>query len=134
MSEENSLARSVATLRLRLGTRDTHYRGQLIPAATVMRYFADCSTELGLRQSGRAGLLAAYEGAEFLKPLYIGDLIEIRARVLSRGERSRRVSLEAWRHIGTPASEATDGRGEMAESLELVAQATMVSVTPRSAM
>lgn len=120
-----------ASLRVRLGTQDTHFRGHLIPAATVMRLFADCSTELGIRESGRAGLLAAYERAEFLRPLHVGDYVEICATVLSRGERSRRVGLEAWRHIRAPVPDGEPQRWELAESPELVARATMVSVTPR---
>ena len=60
------MAEREATLRVRLGTSDTHYRSQLIPAATVMRLFADCTTEIGIRDNGRPGLLAAYEGAEVL--------------------------------------------------------------------
>jgi 3-aminobutyryl-CoA ammonia-lyase len=132
ISERKDTAHPDATLRVRLGTRDTHYRSQLIPAATVMRYFADCSSELGLRQSGRTGLLAAYEGAEFLKPLHVGDFIEIRATVVSRGQRSRRVNLEAWRYIYAAEWGVTDRRSEIVEPVELVARATMVSVTPRT--
>ena len=32
------------SLRVRLGGLDTHYRNYLIPAATILRLFADCST------------------------------------------------------------------------------------------
>ena len=125
------MAHPGSTLRVRLGTRDTHYRSHLIPAATVMRLFADCSTELGLRDSGRVGLLAAYEGAEFLMPLHVGDYVEIRAAVVSRGRRSRRISLKAWRHIRAQARNAAPPRWEIVEPPELVARATMISVTPR---
>ena len=40
------------TLRVRLSVADSHYREHLIPAATILRLFADCSTEIGLRESG----------------------------------------------------------------------------------
>src|ERR1043165_3479217 len=77
------------TLRVRLSVADSHYREHLIPAATILRLFADCSTEIGLRQSGgREGLLAAYESADFLLPCRVGDYLEIRGRILSRGNRS----------------------------------------------
>jgi len=122
-----------ATLRVRLGTKDTHYRGGLIPAATVMRLFADCSTEIGLRDNGRPGLLAAYENAEFLLPLRTGDYVEIRARVVSRGRRSRRLALEAWRLARAPADGAPSRDYAMCEPPELAARAIMISVAPKPA-
>ncbi len=125
------MAQPASMLRVRLGTRDTHHRSHLIPAATIMRLFADCSTELGLRASGRAGLLAAYEGVQFLMPLHVGDYVEIRATLVSRGRRSRRISLEAWRHIRAGVPAGVPRRWEIVEPAELVARATMISVTPR---
>jgi 3-aminobutyryl-CoA ammonia-lyase len=122
-----------AILRVRLGTADTHYRSHLIPGATVMRLFADCSTEIGIRDNGRPGLLAAYEGAEFLKPLRVGDYVEIHATVVARGRRSRRISLEAWRLARAPARDAADRSYTLCEPPELVARATMVSVAPAAA-
>jgi acyl-CoA hydrolase len=121
-----------ATLRVRLGTNDTHYRGNLIPAATVLRLFADCSTEIGIRVNGSPGLLAAYESANFLKPLRVGDYVEIQARVLSRGNRSRRISLEALRWISAPVDGEDAAEGwQVHEEPELVARAVMVGVRPR---
>src|SRR3981081_838314 len=97
------MAKPDATLRVRLGTKDTHYRGGLIPAATVMRLFADCATRIGIRDNGTPGLLAAAENLEFLLPLRVGDYVEIRAAVMSRGRRSRRIALGAWRLMRPPA-------------------------------
>ena len=88
-------------LRIRLGLHDTHYPNGLIPAATILRLFADCASELGIRTDGTDGYLAAYEKAEFFKPVYAGDYIEIRAKRLSKGNRSRRSSLEARRCMET---------------------------------
>ncbi|MBV9783358.1 MAG: hypothetical protein JO264_06020 [Acidisphaera sp.] len=119
-----------ATLRVRLGTGDTHYRNHLIPAATVLRLFADCSTEIGLRETGHPGLLAAYENAEFLQVLRVGDYLEIQARVASRGNRSRRIALRALRHIRAP--ERDDGAPNViCDPPELVARAVMISVRPK---
>jgi 3-aminobutyryl-CoA ammonia-lyase len=122
-----------ATLRVRLGLKDTHYRGGLIPAATVMRLFADCTTEIGIQDNGRPGLLAAYENAEFLLPLRAGDYVEIRAKVVSRGRRSRRIALEAWRLVRAPAGDAASRDYELCEPPELAARAIMVSVAPKPA-
>jgi hypothetical protein len=57
-----------------------------------MRSFADCSTEIGLRDNGRLGLLAAFENAEFMLPLRVVDDVEIRAAIVSRGHRSRHLA------------------------------------------
>jgi 3-aminobutyryl-CoA ammonia-lyase len=121
------MTRPDASLRVRLGTRDTHYRGDLIPASTVMRLFADCTTEIGIRDNGRPGLLAAYESAEFLVPLSVGDEVEFRATVVARGRRSRRIALEAWRLARGSAQGASH-----CETPELAARAIMISVAPRS--
>lgn len=133
MLREMSWEQPDATLRVRLGAQDTHYGEGLIPAATLLRLFADCSTEIGLRESGgREGLLAAYEGAEFLHPCRVGDYIEIQAKILSRGKRSRRVGVVALRHVRAPEHEAAVGRlWSFCEPPEIVARAIMVSVSPR---
>jgi 3-aminobutyryl-CoA ammonia-lyase len=123
---------SEARLRVRLGMQDTHYAEALIPAATILRLFADCSTELGLRENrGREGLLAAYEGAEFLKPCRVGDYLEIQAKVVSRGNRSRRVEITAWRALQAPVHGENDNRWTVCDPPELVAKAVLVSVTPK---
>jgi acyl-CoA hydrolase len=127
------MAKPDATLRVRLGTKDTHYHRGLIPAATVMRLFADCTTEIGIRDNGRPGLLAAYENVEFLLPLRAGDYVEIRAAVLSRGRRSRRITLEARRLIRAPAEGAPSGDDALCEPPELVARGIMISVAPKPA-
>lgn len=120
-----------ASLRVRLGMGDTHYREHLVPAATILRLFADCSTEIGLRENaGREGLLAAYESAEFLLPCRVGDYLEIEGEVLSRGNRSRRVGLTAKRAVAAPEEDGQPSR--VCEPLELVARAVLVAVTPRA--
>jgi 3-aminobutyryl-CoA ammonia-lyase len=124
---------SEAMLRVRLGAGDTHYSEGLIPAATLLRLFADASTEIGLRENdGREGLLAAYEGAEFIKPCRVGDYLEIRAKVLSRGNRSRRVEISAWRALQAPTHGESENRWRICEPPELVAKAVLVSVTPKA--
>jgi len=119
------------TLRMRLSVVDSHYREHLIPAATILRLFADCSTEIGLRESGGLeGMLAAYESADFLLPCRVGDYLEIRGRILSRGKRSRRVGLTAHRYVRAP--EKDDGsRYILCEPPELVAKAVLVAVSPK---
>jgi 3-aminobutyryl-CoA ammonia-lyase len=118
-------------LRVRLSTQDTHYESGLIPAATIMRLFADCSTELGNRLTGAIGYLAAYESANFHQPVHVGDYVEVTAHVLSQGNRSRRVSVVATRSVRRTVLD--DGRvtGEVVDPPEVVADAVLVAVTPR---
>ena len=118
-------------LRVRLGMHDTHYPNGLIPAATILRLFADCSAELGIRTEGSDAYLAAYEKAEFFKPVYAGDYIEIRARRVSKGNRSRRTAVEARRAIESKELGGGLSGGIFHDPPELVAQAIMIGVRPR---
>jgi 3-aminobutyryl-CoA ammonia-lyase len=119
-------------LRIRFGLHDTHYPGGLIPAATILRVFADCAAELGIRMDGVDGYLAAYEHADFLKPLYAGDYVEFTARLQSKRNRSRRVEVAAHRYIEGREHAGGLGGGTLPDPPELVARATMVVVLPRS--
>lgn len=118
-------------LRVRLGLHDTHYPNGLIPAATILRLFADCASELGIRTDGTDGYLAAYEKAEFFKPLYAGDYIEIRAKHLSKGNRSRRTALEARRCMQSKELGGGLSGGVFHDPPELIASAIMIGVRPR---
>lgn len=119
------------SLRLRLGLTDTHYPNGLIPAATILRLFADCAAELGTRMDGVDGYLAAYENAEFLLPVFAGDYIEIRARLLSAGNRSRRLGLEALRSLEHRDLSGGLSGGIVHDPPQLVARATMITVKPK---
>jgi 3-aminobutyryl-CoA ammonia-lyase len=123
----------VGYLRIRLGLHDTHYPNGLIPAATLLRLFADCASEVGIRMDGVDGYLAAYEKAEFFKPVYAGDYLEIRAKLLSKGNRSRRTQLEAHRSMTARELGGGLSGGIFHDPPELVAQAIMVGVKPREA-
>jgi 3-aminobutyryl-CoA ammonia-lyase len=88
-----------ASLRLRFGHEQAHYPSHLIAGAKVMEVFGDLATELTVRYDGEKGLLRAYETTEFLAPLYAGDWIEARARLVSVGRTSRRFECEAYKVI-----------------------------------
>lgn len=121
-----------AYLRIRLGLSDTHYPNGLIPAATLLRLFADCASELGIRTDGVDGYLAAYEKAEFFKPVFAGDYVEIRAKGLGQGTRSRRMALEARRYMESKELGGGLSGGVFHDPPELVAQAIMVGVVPKN--
>lgn len=119
------------TLRLRMGLHDTHYEGGLIPAATMLRLFADCSSELGIRMDGVDGYLAAYESAEFLQPVYAGDYVEITAELVKKGNRSRRISIVATRSVRAKVLANGLGGGEVVDPPEVVGRAILIAVVPK---
>lgn len=88
-----------AMLRVRVSQADAHYGGSLVAGAKVMEYFGDVATELCIRSDGDEGLFAAYESVEFKAPVYAGDFLEIRGRIVSKGRRSRKVEMEAYKVI-----------------------------------
>ena len=90
----------VASLRLRLAPSDARYAGGLVSGSKTMELFADLETEIALREGGDEGLCVAYDAVEFLHPLRVGDYVEARARVVSRGRRSRRLLAEVHKVIG----------------------------------
>src|SRR3954449_10379336 len=83
-----------ASLRLRLGPGDTRYAEGLVPGSKAMELFGDLETEIALREGGDEGLCVAYDMAEFLAPLRVGDYVEARAWVVSRGSSSRKLYAE----------------------------------------
>ncbi len=133
MSENLESFNPVGYLRVRLGLHDTHHPNGLIPPSTVLRLFADCSSELGIQSDGTDGYLAAYERAEFFRPLFAGDYIALRARTVSKGTRSRRTALEAYRCLESKDLGAGLTGGHIPDPPELVACAVAIAVRPREA-
>lgn len=116
-----------ARIRLRLGPDDARYSGGLVAGAKTMEIFGDLETEIALREGGDEGLCVGYDMVEFLAPLHAGDFIEATARVLDRGNTSRRIALE----LHKVASVGADGRGGHHEPPVLAARATVTIVVGR---
>ena len=117
-----------ATLRLRLGPADARYAEGLVPGSKAMELFGDLETEIALREGGDEGLCAGYDMVEFLAPLRVGDYVEGRARVVSRGRSSRKLYAELLR------VRAVDERGidTSPEEPVLVARASVTIVVGRT--
>ena len=49
------------TLRVRMGSHDAHYAGELVDGARILGLFGDVATELLIRLDGDEGLFRAYE-------------------------------------------------------------------------
>jgi enamine deaminase RidA (YjgF/YER057c/UK114 family)/acyl-CoA hydrolase len=86
-----------AVIRLRLAPGDARYAGRLAAGSKAMEIFADLETELALSEGGDEGLCVAYDLVEFMEPLRVGDFVEGRARVVSRGRSSRRITAEIYK-------------------------------------
>ena len=74
-----------ATIRLRMSQLDAHYGGNLVAGATQLEIIGDLITELAMRYDGDEGLFRAYESVEFLAPLFAGDWVEGKGRIVSAG-------------------------------------------------
>lgn len=87
------------TLRLRMGSHDAHYAGNLVDGARMLALFGDVATELLIRLDGDEGLFRAYEAVEFLAPVYAGDYIEATGKIVRVGNSSREMEFEARKVI-----------------------------------
>jgi len=115
-------------LRLRVGTEQAHYGGDLVNGAYILKLFGDAATELLIRQDGDEGLFRAYSSVDFLAPVVAGDYLEIEAEITRVGKTSREMRFEA-RKVITPAR----GSGSSALVLDppvIVARATGTCVVP----
>lgn len=71
-----------------------HYAGNLVDGAYSLAAFGDVATELCIRTDGDEGLFASYSDVQFLAPVRAGDCLEIEARVVRAGNRSREMDFE----------------------------------------
>ncbi len=83
------------TLRVRMGSHDAHYAGELVDGARMLGLFGDVATELLIRLDGDEGLFRAYELIEFLAPVRAGDFIEATGIITRIGATSRTIAFEA---------------------------------------
>ena len=71
-----------------------HYAGNLVDGAYSLAAFGDVATELCIIADGDEGLFASYSDVQFLAPVRAGDCIDITARVVRVGTRSREIDFE----------------------------------------
>jgi 3-aminobutyryl-CoA ammonia-lyase len=116
-------------LRLRLGSQDAHYGGQLVDGARVLALFGDVATELLIRHDGDEGLFRAYESVEFLAPTHAGDFLEIEGEIVQVGNTSRKMRFEA-RKVIRPLPEISASAAEVVAVPIVVCRATGTCVVP----
>ncbi|HET9311315.1 MAG TPA: hotdog domain-containing protein [Actinomycetota bacterium] len=116
-------------IRLRLGQEDAHYGGNLVAGATQLRIVGDLVTELAMRYDGDEGLFRAYESVEFLAPLYAGDWVEARGRIVSVGNTSRRCEFEIHK-VGAARTDISESAAEFLDEPVLTLRAVGTTVVP----
>jgi 3-aminobutyryl-CoA ammonia-lyase len=120
-----------ALIRLRMSAHDAHYGGNLVDGARILALFGDVATELLIRLDGDEGLFAAYDSVEFLAPVYAGDYIEARGRIVQTGRTSRKMEFEARKVIAT-SPEAGASAADVLEAPIVVCRASGTCVTPKA--
>lgn len=71
-----------------------HYAGNLVDGAYSLGLFGDVATEMCIRTDGDEGLFASYSDVQFRAPVRAGDCLEIEARIVRAGNRSREMEFE----------------------------------------
>lgn len=118
------------TLRVRMGSGDAHYGGNLVDGAKVMGLFGDAATGLLILADGDEGLFLAYEEVQFKAPVYAGDFLEVTATMEKVGNTSRTMSFRAFKFIAANG-EVSESAADRIEPPQLVASAKGVCVVPK---
>lgn len=117
-------------IRLRMSAHDAHYGGNLVDGARMLGLFGDVATELLIRYDGDEGLFCAYDNVEFLAPVYAGDFIEARGRIVKVGNTSRKMEFEAVKIIA-PRPEVNDSAADVLKTPIVVCRASGTCVVPK---
>ncbi len=117
-------------IRLRMGSHDAHYGGNLVDGAKMLQLFGDVATELLILNDGDEGLFVAYDKVEFLAPVYAGDFIEAVGEIVSTGNSSRKMTFEA-RKVIIPRQDISVSAADFLEEPVVVCRASGTCVVPK---
>ena len=120
-----------ALIRVRMGSGDAHYGGNLVDGAKMLHLFGDVATELLIRHDGDEGLFVAYDNVEFLAPVYAGEYIEAEGEIVSVGNSSRKMTFEA-RKVIRPLPDIDVSAAEVLEEPVIVCRASGTCVVPKA--
>jgi 3-aminobutyryl-CoA ammonia-lyase len=118
-------------IRLRMSAHDAHYGGSLVDGARILGLFGDVATELLIRHDGDEGLFVAYDLVEFKAPVYAGDYIEARGRIVKTGTTSRTMEFEAHKVIAA-RNDVSASAADVLDEPVLVVRARGTCVTPKA--
>jgi len=116
-------------IRLRMGSHDAHYGGNLVDGAKMLQLFGDVATELLIRNDGDEGLFVAYDMVNFTAPVYAGDFIEAEGSITHVGNTSRKMTFEA-RKVVVPRADISDSAADFLAEPIVVCRATGTCVVP----
>ncbi len=119
-----------ASIKVRMSLHDAHYAGNLVDGAKMLNLFGDVATELLIRYDGDEGLFCAYDMVEFLEPVYAGDFVEAKGKIVKVGNSSRKMEFEVWKVI-SPAPEFGETAAQVLDEPVLICRATGTCVTPK---
>ena len=117
-------------IRLRMSSSDAHYGGNLVDGARILALFGDIATELLIEYDGDEGLFKAYENIEFMSPVYAGDFIEAKGKIVNFGNTSRKMIFEAKKII-SPRPDINDSAADFLQEPIVVCKATGTCVVPK---
>jgi 3-aminobutyryl-CoA ammonia-lyase len=119
-------------IRVRMSQSDAHYAGNLVDGARVVALFGDVATELLIRYDGDEGLFQGYDRIQFVRPVYAGDYIEARGRIVRTGTTSRVMEFYAYKVIAARPNGAQTSAAVVLDPPQLVCRARGTCTTPRS--
>jgi 3-aminobutyryl-CoA ammonia-lyase len=118
------------SIRLRMSQADAHYTGDLVDGARMLGLFGDVGTELLIRHDGDEGLFVAYHDVQFTAPVYSGDFIEARGKMVKIGNTSRKMVFEAYKVIAAGRDVNRPSRASVLREPLLVCKAEGTCVVP----
>ena len=117
-----------AILRVRMGSQDAHYGGNLVDGAKILALFGDVATELLIKLDGDEGLFKAYDMVEFMKAVYAGDYLEVSGEIVKVGNTSRKMEFVA-RKVISARKDISASAADFLDEPIVVARASGTCVT-----
>ncbi len=118
-------------IRVRMSEHDTHYAGGLVNGSRMLDLFGDVATELLIRSDGDEGLFVAYDNVEFTAPVYAGDFIEARGKIVKLGNTSRRMEFIATKVISLDQAAQYESAASVLADPVVVCIASGTCVVPK---
>ena len=117
-----------AILRVRMGSQDAHYGGNLVDGAKILALFGDVATELLIKLDGDEGLFKAYDMVEFMEAVYAGDYLEVSGEIVKVGNTSRKMEFVA-RKVISARKDISASAADFLDEPIVVARASGTCVT-----
>ena len=128
---KKDMEKVTSLIRVRMGSHDAHYGGNLVDGAKMLQLLGDVATELLIINDGDEGLFCAYDSVEFLAPVYAGDYIEACGEITHIGNSSRKMVFEA-RKVIVPRTDISSSAADLLAEPIVVCRASGTCVVPKN--